>query len=237
MLLCVLDTETTGVNSVDNSITEIAWAMFDTSSNQMLSSCSYLLPTPTISEEITKLTKISSEMTNALSVRGIDGSHSLSVLRESLFVCDAIVAHNSSFDKSFLEPYLLARDIESYRKWVCSLKDLEFSIPSTKLSYMCCDLGIPVVGAHRAMSDVSMLCQLLSKLPNLEEQIRTILTVPAVEIIANVSFKDKELAKNAGFFWNAESKSWSKVIRKTEDQIREYVRTLPFSVTVNSVRS
>lgn len=58
-----------------------------------------------------------------------------------------------------------------------------------------------------------MLAQLLCKLDNLEEQITRILDSTAFEVTAVVTYDQREKAKDAGFSWDATSKSWRKRVR------------------------
>lgn len=207
MLLLICDVETTGLENSDTTV-ELAWVVYDTETKQTLTSNSFMYPHEEIPTE--KLIKITPELSKVFGKDAIDLN--MKILEIHLNKCDAIVAHNAKFDKRFVEklpdcPTVLTKP------WVCSYEDLDFGTKATKLTYMCTDFGVPVSGAHRAINDVLMLAQLLSKLPNLEEQVTSILTKKKFTVQAVVSFNDKELAKEAGFKWEADRKAWVKSVR------------------------
>lgn len=214
MIIGVLDCETTGLCQSD-TVTEFAIAVFDTVSKQVIACSSFMIPTPVISAEIESITSISSVISNLISTYTLD---SLPLVDH----CDAVVAHNASFDKSFLP--------QVSKPWICSLKDLQWPVQAGKLTHMCADLGVPIAGAHRAIFDVLMLCQCLAKLPDLEEQIHTILTVQPETYVANVSFEKRQLAKDAGFAWFPETKQWRRSVRLSDEATLEWISSLPFGV-------
>jgi DNA polymerase-3 subunit epsilon len=209
MLLGVIDTETTGLDPTKDTITELAWALFDTEERQVVASASFMFPTEVVSEEITKITKITSNTT-----KRVDLVREAMVLSfEAMNRADVYVAHNALFDKGFIERLggLPAK------KWVCSYQDLEFGIKPGKLTHMCCDLGLPVSGAHRAINDVLMLCAMLANCPDLPEQIVKILTYKKYMVIANVSYAENQLAKDMGCRWDPTTKVWHKTVRAASD--------------------
>jgi DNA polymerase III epsilon subunit-like protein len=221
MLISIVDTETSGLDPNTCVAVEFAAAQFDTESNSVLGVCSVLISTDTIPAEVTKIHGITSDMTRYIGSCKREDYHEL--VRSVTIGSECIIAHNAKFDKQFVPAQALP--------WVCSYEDLEWpGVKPTKLTYMCCDLGIPVTGAHRAINDVLMLCEMLKKLPNLEEQIETILTVPPRVFAADVSFQQNNLAKDAGFSWESGIKKWVKKIRKSNENLVKWKVSLPFRV-------
>ena len=93
---------------------------------------------------------------------------------------------------------------------------------------MCADLGIPIAGAHRALNDVLMLCEILKRNQDLELHLSP--DAKRYLVQARVSFEQKDLAKVAGFQWNSDKKIWTKTFfRKPE------VSSFMFPVVVNEL--
>lgn len=219
MIITVLDTETTGLDSNTCVAVEFAAAQFDIKSRSVLGVCSVLIFTESIPQEVTKVHSITAEMTQYLGHCKREDYAEL--VRSVTIGSECLIAHNAKFDKQFVPAQALP--------WVCSYEDLEWSgIKPAKLTYMCCDLGIPVSGAHRAVTDVLMLCEMLKRLPDLEQQVETILTVPARTFAAVVDFKSNGLAKGAGFSWDGTKKKWLKRVRLSVDKVQQWQSSLPF---------
>jgi DNA polymerase-3 subunit epsilon len=204
MLLFVVDSETTGLDPKEHETTEIAAAVFDTISNSVLAFHSCLFPTENVSKKIEELTTISSELTMRCPI-----DNSIAALQEMYDKCEYAVAHNASFDMGFVSKKMDLKD----KVWVCSYKELKWKHKAQRLTYMCADHEVPIFGAHRAINDVMMLCGLLRKCENLENQIIELKTMEKFTVQALVSFDDRHLAKEAGFRWDANKRLWLKEVR------------------------
>ncbi|OBJ70736.1 hypothetical protein A5643_10205 [Mycobacterium sp. 1274756.6] len=77
-----------------------------------------------------------------------------------------VVAHNATFDMRFLHYELLRSDyaISDRPDAVCSMKWAGRMIGTAKLQHCCEALGIPLDGAHAAISDARATAQLLAHL-------------------------------------------------------------------------
>jgi DNA polymerase-3 subunit epsilon len=122
--------------------------------------------------------------------------------------CDAIVAHRAEFDRSFSPP-----EMQSL-VWLCSKFDLSYPRCNTigeHLINLCLQHGVGVVSAHRAMTDCDLLARLFTRVAelgvNLEEMFQRGLR-PKKRFVADVSYQDKDLAKDRGFAWDAKRKQW-----------------------------
>ena len=230
MIIAVLDTETTGL-SVDKGaeVIEIAIAVIDTESQMMIRGFSTLLCPNNIPEEAEKdisllnpaekINRIKPE--SLLSDLSVDGD--LTEAAYLLNAADVIVAHNASFDRPFVEAMLISRGYDlPDTPWVCSLKELNFphATTSKKLTHLASDHGIISIGAHRAMVDVMMLVELIFKIEDLDEQMRTA-KMPKNKYVVEPSrsYEIRGELKALGFKWNG--KVWSKYL--TDEQVENMI--------------
>jgi len=146
---------------------------------------------------------------------------------------DAIIAHNAEFDRPWFAPCVRA-------PWLCSMDDFDYPRASSGKSLTAIALahGVGVVHAHRAMADCLTLAALFERVaeildakplhepghePAFEHWLARAAR-PRATYQALVSFDDKDKAKQLGFRWNAEAKTWTKRLA------REDVGALPFRV-------
>ena len=136
--------------------------------------------------------------------------------------CDAILAHNADFDRRFVPP-----DIAS-KPWICTMNDLAWPMcdKPTNLAAVALAHGLGIASAHRAMTDCDTIARLLSRVaetqplaPFLARGLR-----PKSRYQALVSFDTNQLAKDAGFRWDAAAKMWTRTMAD------EDAAALPFQV-------
>lgn len=130
--------------------------------------------------------------------------HSVVAMTDS---CEAILAHNADFDRSFTPA-----DALTAIPWIdtMTLDWPKQSKPGASLISLALDHGLGVVDPHRALSDCLLLARLLTRVAethNLVELLARGLR-PTATFQALVSFDEKDLAKAAGFHWEAGSKRW-----------------------------
>ena len=212
-----LDTETTGVNRVNDKIIELALKVvtFEKSSGMIVSIDqvyeSFNDPGEEISQEITMLTGISNEMIQAQS---IDWSMVDTILKDA----DIVVAHNASFDRAFVEKH---SSVSPNKIWAFSINDIDWlsrGFSSFKQELLCYWHGF-YFEAHRAMNDVDALIHLLTH-PSYD------IDRPVLELIENsqkptyVIFATnfnydpvkKDIVKANKYRWNAEDRVWYKTV-------------------------
>lgn len=137
------------------------------------------------------------------------------------------LAHNAAFDRQWL-PGLGER-------WICTYEDAVWprmpgetgSLVNIALAY-----GLGVSRAHRAIEDCLTLAAVLSRVAEVEGGLEDWLfraTEPRRELIARVSYDDRELAKQAGFRWDAERRVWARAVG--ESRLEAFLAGLPFQVT------
>lgn len=222
--LLIIDTETTGLDAKEGKVIEIG-AIF------------YNIPTQTITHQVSTL--MHAESNPAFDINRISPNALQSVLLENqsaaismvhfmLVMCDAVVAHNAAFDRGWIESLDESLATVSRQKdWICTKEDFTWPVRKgipLNLIHIAVDLDVPVVSAHRALADCQLLASCFSKLTDINERLAES-KKPRDTYIANVSFDDRQLAKDAGFSWEPATKLWTR--RLTEEQ----AAGLPFKTT------
>lgn len=147
---------------------------------------------------------------------------------------ELIVAHNAEFDKKWFGIAIKGRSVLPTLRnangqplsWVCTCSDFEWphqirsgqSLVELALAH-----GIGVSTNHRALTDCQLIAALFDRMENLQAMFDRALR-PKACFKALVSYDEKDLAKQAGFKWLAERKSWERIMA-VED-----TKELPFKV-------
>jgi DNA polymerase III alpha subunit (gram-positive type) len=250
MRLLGIDFETTGLDGMQDRITEIGISLWDTDPEpRPLVSAGYFFfdpDFPPITEEITRITGITRPM---LEEFGLHPKVNLEWLEG--FVAkhkvDYLVAHNcENLDKIILKQELLRHGVAHpnlqalAKKWIDTMGDLPLPYKvgngGLQLKYMASDHGLPPMGklTHRAMFDVLQMMQIITQYKI--EDVLAWRAKPSIIIRAVVPHprqdngKGKDLAKAAGFRWQeVDGKTydlcWVKKIK--EDQFEEEKKKLP----------
>jgi len=220
MLLAIIDTETTGVKDSDQMI-EIACIIFDVKSKTIIHQLSTLIYSELDNQGVRK-NKISKEALEVAKSREKVSKHIHDCIIKLANSCDYVLAHNVEFDKKFI-PQITS-------PWLCTMDDFRWESDSKNLLGIANDYGIPIFNNHRALDDCNLVVQLLKKLENLEEAIE-FASNPNVVVWADVSFHEKELAKDEGFRWNQYiNGKWAKKVKPQEVERMKIL--CPFDVIV-----
>jgi DNA polymerase III subunit epsilon len=227
VLVAFIDTETTGLDPQKDALIETAFAVYDFTpeSFSLVEAASFLYPCDENAAQ--SVNGISPELTKKSIIDPGD-------VFESLIKCDCVVAHNAAFDRSFL---VADHPILADHHFVCAVEDYKLDCgKSRKLTHVCADNGIFFTAAkHRALVDVMMLAELVNKLGySAFLEALAYSQLPKWDCVANVSFAQKEQAKEAGFKWVPESKTWEKTVKT--HSIAEYENSLPFSIIAKEVK-
>ena len=215
--LLIVDVETSGTDPATDHLVEVAALLFDTEHGVPLSCMSAL---------------IAAESNGAAAINRIPEP----CLRRPWLTDDVprffracvppgvepiYVAHNAAFDRAFL-PGIGER-------WICTLEDAEWPRADGARSLTAIALAYDVGVAHRAIEDCLTLAAILTKVHEIEGGLGDWLAravEPRVEVVAQVSYDDRELAKRAGFGWDAGSRLWTRRVRRSV--VGEYTAGLPF---------
>ncbi|WP_416233148.1 3'-5' exonuclease [Cyanobium gracile] len=218
--LLILDTETTGLSTLQGQCIEVGAILFHVPHRAVLTQVSFLLPCPANAAEA--INGIPAAVTRLEQPR----QEALACFLAMAAACDALVAHNAAFDRQWfgLGP-LPSLD----RPWICSMEDIRWpaerqlrSSPSVRdlaLAY-----GVPVWAAHRALTDCIYLAQVFERCDDLEALLLGALE-PRSLYRAELPYAERHRAREAGFRWNeAVPRAWSRRLSRREAE------GLPFPV-------
>lgn len=191
----IIDTETTGLDESKDQVIEFAGIFYSVEHKTPISSVSFLLPVDENPQE--KLNKISAGASKCSSILPTSYVNTL------FSRADAVVAHNADFDKRFIAKMCFPEAMN--KQWICTLNDVDWPIATKSgmsLVNLALSYGVPVTSAHRALVDCNLIAEIFNKEQNIE-QLLTEAMEPKSIYVANVSFEQKDLAKNAGFIWDS----------------------------------
>lgn len=234
----VLDTETTGLNHVEDSIIEIGLRqfLFNRQTGEILALSkaysSFQDPGRSIPPEITDLTGITDEMVTGKNIEW-------PVVNALLEEASIIIAHNARFDRPFIDK---KSSVSREKIWGCSIKQIDWraqGFTSSKLELLNVYHGF-FTDSHRAINDVDALLYLLS-LPQadssksyLHELLNNAKKSQTHVIATSAPFETKEQLKSRGYSWDNTNKFWNKVINK--ETLPEEIKWLEESVYFGAFR-
>ncbi len=201
----LLDVETTGLNTAQDEVIELAMVKFTYLPDDRIAAITEVFsalnePSIPIPEEITELTRITDEMV---------AGHRIDPDAVASFVSDAalIVAHNASFDRKFAERHW---PVFERKPWACSATEVEWrkhGFDGSRLGYLLAGVGL-FHQAHRAIDDCRALIEILSSnVPKLSRSAFSVLLERArrktIRVWAEQSpFELKDTLKKRGYRWN-----------------------------------
>ena len=219
--IAFLDSETTGLDKLNDQVIELAVKVVkvEENSGKIISIDheyeSFNDPNQELDDKITLLTGINNEMVKGQSI-------DWSIVDDILKDMDFVVSHNARFDRPFVD-----RDSEVSPNlvWACSMNDIswmERGFSNTKQELLCYWHGF-YFDAHRAMNDIDALIHLLTHSHYNGDR-------PIVELIENskkqfyiikvTNFPFDEIKKNTiktnGYSWNPVEKVWYKTVLLTD---------------------
>lgn len=210
MKLLGLDFETTGLDPEKDNVIEVGAVIWDTEIHQPLVIDNFFVNWGVpITEEVTKLNGVHDSYVEEY---GLYQGAALDRLLRLMARVEAIVAHNGEvFDKPFYKDWYkrLCPGLEPREQlWIDTKNDLDYpeDLTTRKLTYLAAEHGFLNPFAHRAVFDVLTMMILLDKY-NLESVLYSA-NQPTIMIQALVSFDDRQLAKDASFYWDPKKKMW-----------------------------
>ncbi len=226
----IIDTETTGLEASTGQVIEIGAIEYSVKHQTSIRQFSTLLPAESNpAEHINRIKpKPLLEMTAELAAQG------MSVITQMAQRVELVVAHNAEFDKKWFglsgNGHKMIPALLNFRgeplSWVCTCSDFNWprQIRSGQsLIELAAAHDIGVFGTHRALTDCQLIAALFDRMENLQAMFERALR-PKALFKALVNYDEREQAKQAGFKWVPERKSWER--RMAVEDIKE----LPFTV-------
>jgi len=160
-MYAIVDIETTGMSSFKSGITEIAICLHNGQSvvDRYMSLINPGYPIPAY---ITRLTGISNEMVSDAPFFDEVAGAIYAILKDHVFV-----AHNVSFDYSFVQHALKAAGFNLNVQKLCTVRmsrKVFPGLPSYSLGNICRSLGISNNNRHRAMGDAAATAELFERM-------------------------------------------------------------------------
>jgi DNA polymerase III alpha subunit (gram-positive type) len=207
-----LDLETDSVENDTALIVEMGLVLWDTDTKKILRAESFLVDTPEIPPEVTKIHGITAEETQR---HGIGTMEAMQKFDSYLSQCSYIVAHNgTNFDRMIMERYYEKLNFEKLKaNWIDTMTDIPFpeEIKVKRLTYLAAEHGFINPFPHRALFDVMTMLKVMSGY-NFEEII-AYSKQPMVRLVADIRYERKEEAKARSYKWDAEKREWYKEMK------------------------
>jgi DNA polymerase III subunit epsilon len=201
----LLDTETTGLDHVNDEIIELGMIKFDYTPDGRIVGIRDMFsafnePSGPITPEVTALTGITDD---------IVAGHRINEAAVTAFVEDAVIAiaHNSGFDRKFAERYW---PVFEHKAWGCSATEIDWrahGFAGAQLGYLLNGAGF-FHQAHRAVDDCHALLEVLAhELPTTGAPALALLLETARKATLRVwaeraPFEFKDSLKKRGYRWS-----------------------------------
>jgi DNA polymerase-3 subunit epsilon len=154
------------------------------------------------------------------------------LINDWLSQSDYVVAYNgNSFDKAILKAASLRSGIPvPYKTWIDPFVDIEAHDKADDLTGQCAKHGFLVGDAHTALADVSAMMRLL--LMHDINRLIEIAASPMVYLRADVTYDEKDLAKNRGYKWDKPNMPKSWVLETREMFMQKEIDEAPFGLDI-----
>jgi DNA polymerase III subunit epsilon len=217
--ITILDTETDGFKATRDKVVEVAAILYNLEAAAPIASFAALLKQPSNA----------AAAVNGISVELLQSSPTYFAMAKAViseFVGDsvAIAAHCASFDKPFIAAAgLLKTDGSCDKPWVCTMQQVRWpkAYTSKSLTAIALAHGVPVVAAHRALTDCDILARLLTRVSEMGHSLTDLLNnalKPRFLVEALVDYDNRQLAKDANFEWNQSEEFPKKWLREVTDE-------------------
>ncbi len=221
--IAVIDTETTGLDWAKHRVIEICAASVLVNAEDRIIAIEGMgtgleYPGHPLSREISELTGLTDAM---LENKVIDRDKLTPFLSE----CEAVLAFNSGFDRSFAEALL--PDLPAM-SWGCVMADVpwrKLGFENGPQNYLLMQAGRFAAEAHRAKQDVLSLIELLDHVctdgTSIMAKVLSAIDAPAWRFEATwASYHQRDLLRDRRYRWRPDGRSgvWHKHIRGDEYQ-------------------
>lgn len=208
MRLLGIDLESTGLDPRGDAIIEVGAVLFQwETKTPLMMYGEFVDPLRDIPEEITRITGITNSLVQEF---GIGEADALARIAGMIGQADCVVAHfGNLFDRPFLEgAYARHLKLIPEKVWIDSATDCPYpeEIKTRNLQHLAAEHGFLNPFRHRAVFDVLTMMRVVSCYP-----IETVISramEPTLFVRADVTFDEKEKAKDRGYRWCAPQKIW-----------------------------
>lgn len=219
--ICILDTETTGLDPSKGKVIEVAAVFYNIPSRSIISQASTLLyAEANPAYEINRI-----EIASLVATPPKIESMGTFLINQMMIEADAIVAHNAEFDRKWMATIPDFQEAIQ-NKWICTKNDVVWPVRkgiALTLISICSDLGVPIINAHRALSDCLLLVGAIDCIDDIENFLDKS-GRGRITYHAKIDFDKRQLVKDAGFQWDNLKKVWHAKLTP------EIAATMPFPV-------
>lgn len=223
--ILILDTETTGTDREIHWIVEIAAILYSIEHATPIMTYSGLIPgTMNLAADVNGIPPALLKQAGTLGA-------TCALLDEMQMNADAVVAHSAQFDYDFVKKEQYWGFDWDRLPWICSMRHIEWPkrIKNRNLVALALAHGVPIVAAHRALTDCDILARLLTRVSESGTDLEEMLTRamrPRALVEALTTKEDKDLTYFHGF-------DWDPVQRKTlREMPPEDIDELPFKCKI-----
>lgn len=194
----IIDVETTGIDPETANICEVGAILYSVDHRCTLAEISWLTPVEENPQQHRNgITPAATQLLPSMQ------SQAWTFLADMACYAQAFCAHRAEFDRRFVDVY--AAQVARALPWIDTLP-IEWPSAMRRnpsLIALAVDYGVPVTGAHRALTDCRLLASVFDREPELEGLLKTALE-PKRWLIAPMRYEQTELreqAKQLGFRW------------------------------------
>lgn len=218
--VCIIDTETTGLDTDKCEIIELGYQLIEFDSQgrfyQVLAAKNFLnQPEGEITPEVTQVTGLTMEDVAGHEIPWDE-------VEQDIANAALCVAHNAGFDRPVLERY---SEVFIDKIWGCSVVQIDWQaltdIGSKSQEFLCWKIGQFFYDAHRALDDVQALSQLLSLTVGPESQTAFSYLLKSVRIskvmvkATGAPFDVKDDLRKRNYRWNPDERVWQKMMNES----------------------
>lgn len=228
--LLIIDTETSGLDPAVDKVVELAAILYSVDHQTILHQMSSICEAQENgAEHINRIPIDALRSTNALLE-----TRSISLFEAMAQEANFIVAHNADFDKQWFVgeagKALFNRETQRPLRWLCTMSDFTWPQQNRQgdsLINLALAHGIGVSSAHRALADCQLIAALFDRVS--KEELVLMLSealVPRYLYEANVSYENRQLAKDVGFKWQSDKRQWVRKLTDAQANLLNFPVTL-----------
>lgn len=226
-----IDLETNGLESTNCAIVEVGYALWEEKSKILFSGSVLVDDTaaPNYDQNWDLCEKTSKISRDQVLQCGYDGQSVCKLLTQYIQMSDVVIAANGEkFDHPVLEAFFQRYQTDFPKTPWIDLYDFPFpsDCQHRNLLYLAAYYGFVNPFPHRAITDVFTMMKIIENFDVAETLEKR--KIPKIQLIAQVSYNDRDKAKLAGFKWDPNRKVWFLTI--PEPKVEEFIKSLPFKV-------